>query len=104
MRHLSVYLDTNVLKFSATRLLRSKPVPQEIEWSGRTFEAVVHQDIEVNPNLAITNAELLAEAELLPQLAEAGKQGRVTYVMHIETLIESWGLPNMDSETGRFFG
>ena len=65
---------------------------------------MVHDFVEVNPNDSIPNAELKAEAELLPHLAELGKLGVIEYVIGNETLWESWGLPNMDSKTGQFYG
>src|SRR6202035_657880 len=30
--------------------------------------------------------------------------GRVEFLINIETQMEIWGLPNLDSETGRFYG
>lgn len=41
---------------------------------------------------------------MLPRLAELGKLGVVDYVISNETLWESWGLPNMDSKSGQFYG
>lgn len=99
-----VYTDTTVLKFSATRLRRFHPREQTVKWGDLTFEATVHDIIRVNPNDPIDNPELKAEAELLPTLAEVGKRGEVKYVIQMETLLESWGLPKMDSETGKFYG
>jgi len=99
-----VYIDTTVLKFSATQLPRLRPRKQTINWGGRFHEVTVHDFVRVNPNDFIDNAELKAEAELLPTLAEAGKRGKVKYVIQMETLFESWGIPKMDSETGKFYG
>jgi hypothetical protein len=98
-----VYLDTTVLKFSATQLPRLRPKKQKINWGGQDHELTVHDFVHVNPNDSIDNPELKAEAELLPSLAEAGKTGRVNYVIQVETLFESWGIPKMDSETGKFY-
>lgn len=99
-----VYIDTTVLKFSATRLPRLRPINQTIKWGDLSLEEPVHDIVRVNPNDPIDNTELKAEAELLPTLAEAGKRGEVNYVIQMETLLESWGLPKMDSETGKFYG
>lgn len=99
-----VYIDTTVLKFSATRLPRLLPRKQTMNWGGRVHEVTVHDFVRVNPNDSIDNPELKAEAELLPTLAEAGKRGEVKYVIQMETLFESWGIPKMDSETGKFYG
>jgi hypothetical protein len=99
-----VYIDTTVLKFSATQLPRLLPRKQTIDWGGRVHEVTVHDFVRVNPNDSIDNPELKAETELLPTLAEAGKRGEVKYVIQMETLFESWGIPKMDSETGKFYG
>jgi len=99
-----VYLDTSVLKFSATRLPRLLPRNQRINWGGRVHEITVYESVYINPNLSIKNPDLKAEAELLPKLAESGKLGQVSFVIQTETLVESWGLPKMDSTTGRFYG
>lgn len=99
-----VFLDTNVLKFAATELPRLSPRKQSLDWGGKTIEVTVHDFIEVNPNEAIKNPELKAEAELLPRLAKFGKSGELSYVMNFEALDESWGLPNMDTKNGRFYG
>lgn len=99
-----VYIDTTVLKFSATQLPRLLPRKQTINWGGHAHEVTVHDFVRVDPNDSIDNPELKGEAELLPTLAEAGKRGEVKYVIQMETLFESWGLPKMDSETGKFYG
>ncbi|MDP3013228.1 MAG: hypothetical protein Q8M92_03235 [Candidatus Subteraquimicrobiales bacterium] len=98
-----IYIDTTVLKFSATRLPRLRPRKQVINWGGKEFETTVHDYIRVNPNDSIGNNKLKSEVELLPTLAEAGKRGEVQYVLQMETLFESWGIPKMDSETGTFY-
>jgi hypothetical protein len=99
-----VYLDTTVLKFSATELPRLQPRNSSINWGGKNFDVTVHDFIEVNPNDSISNDELRAEAELLPRLAALGKRGVIEYVIGNETLWESCGLPNMDSKSGQFYG
>lgn len=99
-----VFLDTNVLKFAATELPRLRPRKQSVDWGGKTIEVTIHDFVEVNRNERIKNSVLKAEAELLPRLAEIGKLGELDYVMSAETMIESWGLGNMDSKNGRFYG
>jgi len=99
-----IYIDTNVLKFSATQLPRLKPRQTTINWGGPIHDVTVHDFIEVNPNDTITNQELKSEVQLLPELAELGKSGKVQYAIQMETLLESWGIPNMDSSSGRFYG
>lgn len=99
-----VYLDTTALKFSATELPRLLPRNTSIQWGEKTFDVTVHDLVEVNPNDAITNAELRAEADHLPRLANLGKIGAIEFIMCHETRWESWGLPNMDSKGGEFYG
>lgn len=99
-----VYLDTNVFKFSATQLPRLKPRVQTINWGDIEQDVTVHDFVEVNPNEGISNPELSAEAEVLPKLAELGKKGFVRYLIQAETLFESWGIPNLDSKSGPFYG
>lgn len=99
-----VFLDTNVLKFAATELPRLLPRRQSLDWGGKAIEITVHEFAEINPNDSIENPELKAEAGLLPRLAAIGKLGDLKYVMNFETLWESWGLRNMDSKNGRFYG
>ncbi|MBI3995662.1 MAG: hypothetical protein HY349_06785 [Nitrospirae bacterium] len=104
MKPPKVYIETTVLKFSATQLPRLQPKSQKINWGGCVHDITVHDFIDLNPNDFIKNPELKAEADLLPELAEAGKRGQVKYVIQMETLFESWGLPKMDSATGKFYG
>jgi hypothetical protein len=99
-----IYIDTNIFKFSATKLLRLFPKQQEVNW-GPTKS--IHQYYEIghlNPNEFIRDKNLRSEAELLPLVAKKIKSGHFTAVTHSETLLESWGIPNMDSEGGRFYG
>lgn len=104
MSVITAYIDTTVLKFSATKLRRFQPRISSFNWGGTDFDAVIHDLVEFNPNDQIKNNELKIEAELLPQLVELGKRGVIRYLLADETLYESWGLPNMDSQSGRFYG
>lgn len=99
-----VFLDTTVFKFSATKLPRLQPRNSLINWGGKSIDVTDHDFVEVNPNDFINNAELKIESELLSRLAEIGKLGAIEYVTNIEAEQESWGLPNMDSKTGLFYG
>jgi hypothetical protein len=98
-----VYIDTTVLKFSATQLPRLRPKRQKINWGGQDHQLTVYDFVHVNPNDSIDNPELKAEVELLPVIAEAGKAGVIKYVIQVEALFESWGIPKMKSETGTFY-
>ena len=99
-----IFVDTNVLKFAATELRRLRPRTQRIHWGGKEFDAVVHDIVKVNPNEFIRNADLKAEADLLPGLAELGVEGTVHFLTQLEAELESWGLPKMNSERGHFYG
>ena len=93
-----VYLDSTVLKFSAT-------LEQTIDWGGRAHTVTVHDEGFLNPNDGITNnPNLKAEAELFPVIASLAREGRVSCVVESETELEVWGLPKMDSEDGPFYG
>jgi len=105
MKIAKVFIDTNILKFSATELPRLAPRKQSLNWGGNNIEVTVHDSVEINRNDLIKNNDALkAETELLRPLAEIGKQGALNYVMNVETELESWGIPNMDSRGGRFYG
>lgn len=103
--NVTIYLDTNIFKFSANSQLRMVPRKQILDWGHITQEVVVHDLMHLNPNGRIKNNDLLkSEAGLLKDVAELAKKGRVKFVINTETLIESWGIPNMDSTTGKFYG
>jgi len=104
MKTSKVFLDTNIYKFSATQLPRLRPRQQTITWGDIVQEVTVHDFIEVDPNEKIQNQELKKEAELLPELAELGKEGALRYCIQVEALLEIWGIPNMDSRSGKFYG
>jgi hypothetical protein len=73
-------------------------------WGGREQIVTVHDSVVLNPNDKIENASLKAEAALLEQVATLGKKGLVSFLINIETQMEVWGLPNLDSESGQFYG
>ncbi len=99
-----IYLDTNIFKFSATKLRRYVPRTQTIDWGGVTQDIDVHDPVEINPNEGIKNSDLKAETVLLPKLSELGKNNKIKYYINNETRLEIWELPNMDSANGKFFG
>ncbi len=44
-------------------------------------------------------------ADILPDVGQTwGRMGLVKYVIQMEAKLESWGIPNMDSKSGRFYG
>ena len=104
MARVKVYLDSNVYKFSATRLRRFLPRAVKVGWPVPSKSIAVYDPATVNPNEGIDNPELKAEAELLPQVAALADAGLVTFQLSIETQVEISGLPDLDSETGHFYG
>ena len=99
-----VFVDTNILKLAATELQRYVPRRESLQWGPMTIDAVVHDAVVVNPNDNISNPKLKAEADLLPEVANYGRQGAIEFTQTAEARYEEWGLPNMDSQTGRFYG
>lgn len=99
-----VFLDTTVFKFSATALRRYVGRPSTVQWGPLTIHGVSHTEEILNPNDRISDPKLRAEAELLPTIAELGVKGRLSFLISDEARFEQWGLPNLDSETGDFYG
>lgn len=100
---LLVFVDTNVLKFAATELTRFAPRRETLKWGPKTIDVIVHDEVVLNPNDNISNPELKVEAELLSEVANYAKAGVIEFVQSEEARYEEWGLPNMDSQTGKFF-
>ena len=100
----TVYIETTVLKFSATTLLRLFPCTQIIDWgNAEVSEHKYYEPQYVNPNDEIRDVILKREVELLPSVADLVKKGRLLAVTDIETRFESWSLPKMDSCSGVFY-
>ena len=100
----TVFLDTNVFKFSATALRRYVGRRQTTQWGPLKVDSVVYAEQLLNPNDKIQNPQLKAEADLLPAIAKLGLQRRAHFVISDEAKYEQWGLPGLDSVTGLFFG
>lgn len=103
---IKVYIDTNIFKFSATELRRlvAKDV-KPLQWGDLTIDSPVYEILVINPNDKIkSNEELKHEASLLQSIAELAKSNVIHLVIQHETLLESWGIPDMDSQSGRFYG
>lgn len=99
-----VYIDANVYKFSATKLRRFIPREKNLGISEQMKNGIIYEIGNVNPNDSIENPELKREADLLPLLAEAGKERRVSFCVHWETILEVWGLPKMLGSGKSFYG
>jgi len=98
------FIDTNILKFAASELFRLRPRLETLQWVPTSVDLVVHDEVIVNPNDRIANPTLKSEAALLPRVAAHGKSGVLDFVQTVEALYETWGIPNMDSESGPFYG
>lgn len=102
-----VYIDTNIFKFSATELRRlvAKDV-EPLQWGDLTIDSSpVYEILSINPNDNIKNNKVLKhEASLLQSIADLAKSNAIHLVIQHETLLESWGIPDMDSQSGRFYG
>lgn len=93
---IKIMLETNVLKFAATKLERLVP-------RGNVGGVPIYEHRYINPNDAITNPDLKTEAELLPRIAELAKRRDLELLLDDEANLESWGVKNMDSAGGLFF-
>ena len=100
-----VYLDTNVYKFSATQLPRFRVETTEVNWGGRKQALPLHVPVIVDPNDRIDEASMLrAEVDLLPEVAGLAQRGLAIFLISFETQVELSGIPNLDSQTGYFYG
>ncbi len=101
---IKVMLESNTLKFAATKLRRLIPVNRPTyNAKGERTGTLLYDDGYVNPNDKITDPELKKEADLLPHIAELAKGGNFELLLDREAHYESWGLPNMNSATGLFY-
>jgi hypothetical protein len=99
-----VCLDTNVFKFAATALPRTRRVFTGVNWGGHRQIAEVHQPIVVNPSEKIAaGSELKAEVELLPKVAHLAHEGVIVLAISVETQVELSGIPDLDSMAGDLY-
>ncbi len=102
---MKVFVDANIYKYSATRLLRLRPRKQVINWGGEELETVVHDFVTVNPNENIRNNPLLRkEVDLIPEIVALQQKEGIEFCETTESMLETWGLPNMDSRAGWLYG
>lgn len=105
MLFLRVFVDTNIYKYAATKLPRLRPRPIKLNWGGKDTDTTVHNFVTVNPNLNIkNNPQLRAEVELIPEIVAMQSNEKIKFCETAESMLEKWGLPNMDSETGNLYG
>ncbi len=101
-----VFIDTNVIKFSATKQLECIPVNKPTRnWYGKKTGYQVATVGYVNPNNNLRDgSEVKREAQLLPHIADLAKNGRIELYEDTEMQVESMGLPRISSVSGRFHG
>ena len=99
-----VFIDTNILKFSAVKRHVFRPRRDKINWGGIEQEIVVHDMFTTNDLHKIKNETQKRDAVFLGMLAYAGFSGQLKFHIHREVDLETWGLPGMASASGRFFG
>ena len=98
-----VYVDANIYKFAATALPRLFPRKQIIDWGHTTSEHHYYELGYLNPNDRISDPAFRAEVDLIEAIATQVKIGRLRAVTNFETTLEIWGLPKMDSASGKFY-
>ena len=99
----SVFIDTNILKFSAVKKHVYRPNKTTVNWGSTIFETEYHEPYTVNDIHKIRNDVQKRDAVFLGMLAYAGISGWLTFHVHREVDLETWGLPGMASPSGRFF-
>jgi len=100
----NVFIDTNILKFAAIKRHVYRPKEKMIKWGGIEQRVVLHERYTTNDLLKIKNDTQMRDAALLSMLAYAGISERLKFHAHREVYLESWGLPGIVSQSGRFFG
>jgi hypothetical protein len=103
---IKVFIDTNVIKFSATKHLEIIPVNKPTRnWYGKITGYQVATVGYVNPNDNLRyGSEIRKEADLLPRIATLAKNECIELYEDIEMMAESMGLPRMGSASGRLYG
>lgn len=100
----SVFIDTNIFKFSAVKKHIYRAKKTTINWGGAEFETEHYEPHTINDLHKIKNETQKRDAVFLGMLAYAGISEWLTFYTHREVVLETWGLPGMASPSGRFFG
>lgn len=100
----TVFIDTNILKFSAVKKHVYRAKKTTVNWGGTEFETEYHEPHTVNDLHKIKNEVQKRDALFLGMLAYAGISEWLNFYIHREVDLETWGLPGMASPSGRFFG
>jgi hypothetical protein len=75
-----VFVDSNILKYSASQLMRFRPAIQEISWGGKQHFVEVYDQIIVNPNDNIkNNAQLRLEVDIIPEIVLLQESGNIEF-------------------------
>lgn len=100
-----VFIDTNVIKFSATKQLEFIPVNKPTrKCYGKITGYQVATVGYVNPNDYLRDkSEIKKEAELLPNIADLAKNEHLELFEDTEMMVESMGLPKIGSASGRLY-
>ncbi|WP_137157319.1 hypothetical protein [Rhizobium sp. FKL33] len=99
-----VFVDTNILKFSAVKKHVYRKKKTTINWGGAEFQADIYEPHTVNDLQKIKNEVQRRDALFLCMLAYAGISELLNFYFHRAVDLEAWGLPGMASPSGRFFG
>jgi hypothetical protein len=99
-----VYVDTNVLKFSAHHHAVYRGKPQNIKWGPIEESVTVYELVETDELSSWKSAEQRNQGRTLRLIADASRCEKLRLLMNSETQIESWGLPGLHSAEGVFFG
>lgn len=100
----SVFLDTNIIKFSAVKHHVYRPHKQTVKWGPIVDEVDVYEPHTVNRLDKIQNDTLRKDAVLIAMAAYAGVIGKLRFCYHRETEYETRGLRGTNSASGKFFG
>jgi hypothetical protein len=99
----TVFVDTNILKFSAVKKHVYRPKMATVNWGGTEQELKYYEPYTVNDIHKIKNESQKRDAVSIGMLAYAGISELLKFYIHREVSLETWGLPGMSSPSGRFF-
>lgn len=100
-----VFIDTNVIKFSATEHLAVVPVNRwQRNWYGNFIGRHVSEVRRVNPNDKLPPGRLKDEVARLPDVKRCADAGMIELYQDIQSWMEGAGLPRISSASGRFWG
>jgi hypothetical protein len=98
-----VLVDTVTFKLAITRRVRAEQAPQTIDWGHARTTVEVTRFVEDFPLERLQPGQRY-EAGLLPYVAYLARQGRCSYLSHLEVLLELATLPRARATGDRFLG